>query len=209
MGFIFSLLFILIIGLKTSNAQDLLFSVQLTAGINYSFTTYSGIYSFPEIDRKQPGANAALTVKYFIDSSNILLLGIEFIESKIITENNYSKAEWILRGYPVSLGYQYNFLHSFSSLYPYISINFNYYLSEVQVSYTNISNDFLDDRYDYKRMENGLGFDGNLGLSYRFSEKIEFITEFKLRYTDASVFTNHSTIEFSGVYLNAGLNYKI
>jgi hypothetical protein len=78
----------------------------------------------------------------------------------------------------------------------------------VKFNVTDIPDDFLYDRSNYNRNENGLGLDGNIGLSYKLSERVEFLTELKLRYNDASILTRYFSIEFTGVYLNAGLDYK-
>jgi hypothetical protein len=208
MRFILGPLFILIIGFKTLNAQDFLFAVQLTGGVNYSINSYGGVLTFPEINRKQPGLNSGLTVKYFLDQNNILLLGLEYIESKITGKNKYLNAEWIFQGYPILVGYQYNFHHNSDFLGPYISINMGYYLSKVKFYAADIPDDFLDDTHNYTRFEGGLEINGNLGLSWKILEKIAFLSELKLRYNDASIFSRQFSIEFTGIYLNAGINYK-
>lgn len=184
------------------------FKVQLKGGINYLLKSeYETAFVYPKVDKKQPGINFGFNIVYLINPNNFLLSGIEFIETRTTAKNKYSNAEWIFRSFPVSFGYQYNFVNNISLLYPYISVNIAYVISTVKFTQTSSE----DDRPNYKHTENGFGVDGNIGLVYIISTKIDIISELKLRYANASFFTEESkypSIEFSGIYLYIGLNYN-
>jgi hypothetical protein len=170
---------------------------------------YDDFNTYPLIDRKQPGFDIGLNFKYLLEGNNILFLGIEYIKSETTAENKYSHAEWIFQGYPISIGYQYNITNNNISLYPFLSINIHYYFCKVNFINSSILNEPANERSNYKRNGNGFGLDGNIGLFYRLSKKIELMTELKFRYDDASVFIEHFGIEFTGVYFNVGLNYNL
>ena len=179
-------------------------------GLSYLFndehtSTFEG---YQDIE-KRVGTNIGVNINYLIDISNILILGTEYNRSMTFAHSSSLQTEWVFQAYSIYFGYQYNFLKISSNIFPYVSTDVSYLIGKERIIKKYTDENIVK---KYYRTESGFGIDGNVGLVYTLTNQLELLTEIKLRYANASAFTEDSkynSIEFSGIYFNIGINYDL
>jgi hypothetical protein len=195
---------------QAQSTNSFLYKIQLKGGINYLYNNehISFFNGYSEINKNQPGFFASFKIHFLLDIQSSILFGIEFIEANTYANSNFSRTEWIFHGYPISIEYQYGLNIISEKIKPFISAGIFFILSTEQRT----NDHFLENRIEsFSRIESGFGVDGNVGLTYLLNSKFELLSELKLRYSNASIFTEDSeytSIEFTGIYFGIGLNYK-
>lgn len=193
---------------NAQNINDDNIKIQLKGGLNYLFNQeHKSVFDFTGIQSEQPGLNTSFKTFFSLDRQNLISIGVEFIKAKTVAKNNEANIEWLFYGYPISIGYQHNYPKFVKNLYPFTSFDLSYFISREEITQREDSriNSMTD------RTENGFGIDGNVGLEYIVTSAFEVLAELKFRYSNASFFTEEMTytsIEFSGIYFNIGLNYN-
>ncbi|MCW8960255.1 MAG: outer membrane beta-barrel protein [Ignavibacteriaceae bacterium] len=207
---VFITLFLIVILFKVAYPQENKIIFEIRAGVSYiPMWEQSELWgTLTNAKQYSPSFNSELLAGYNFSSKHSLRVAIGYIESKVEASSINGKVDWNYKGYPLSLIYQYNFYLLSDILQPYLSGGFSFYWSEVE---QNVEGS-IERLYDYKRNETGLGLEGGIGLSIKLLDKLNMLSEFQLRISNASLFSEESkygSIEFTGVYLLFGINYNI
>jgi len=207
---VFITLSLIVVLFKVTYLQENRIIFEIKAGASYIPMWEQSEFwgTLPNVKQYYPSFNSELLAGYNFNSKHSLRLAIGYVESKVEASSINGKVDWNYKGYPLSLIYQYNFYPLSDILKPYLLGGFSFYWSEVE---TKVEGS-IERLYDYKRNETGLGLEGGIGLSIEMLNKLNMLSEFQLRISNASLFSEESkygSIEFTGVYFLFGINYNI
>lgn len=202
-------LIILIISLTfdISDAQQNVFLVGIKGGISYlPLGDWPNAWNEFSQNDKSTAFTSSLSLTYFSSPKHSFIFEIGFITDKVTAKDNLSSAKWSFNGYPISFGYRY-FL-KLSKVKPFIGAGILYVMSDISVRTAGKQGRVVP----LDIVEAGYGGEGNLGFLYKLYNKLNLITELKIRYINASAFSSsrkYFKADYTGLYLLIGLNYKL
>jgi len=207
---VFIILSLIVVLIKVSYPQENRIIFEIKAGVSYipMWEQHNLWSTLPNVKQYFPSFNSKFLVGYNFNSEHSLRLAIGYIESKVEASSINRKVDWNYKGYPLSLIYQYNIYSLSDILKPYLLGGISFYWSEVE---QNVEGS-IERLYDGKRNETGLGLEGGIGLSIKLLNNLNMLSEFQLRISNASIFSEDSkyfSIEFTGIYFQLGLGYSL
>jgi len=202
-------IFLTIVLFKASYPQENRIVFEIKAGVSYiPMWEQKNLWNLPYVEQYSPSFNSELLIGYNFNSKHSLRLAIGYVESNVEASSINGKVNWEYTGYPLSLIYQYNFYPLADILQPYLLGGISFYWCKVN---QNVEGS-IERLFDYKRNETGFGLEGGIGLSIKLFNNLNVLSEFQLRLSNASMFSEESryaSVEFTGVYLLFGFSYNI
>lgn len=183
--------------------------ISLKAGVCYlplGEWSNSAWNSFPNSNKNEPSYSGSFSIHYLFDEYHSISLGVGITRASATASDMFSNVSWTFSGYPINFTYFYYFTETNSGLRSYLGLGFIYVFSSLEVDVSGSPERWSPIKLD----ETGYGVDGTLGMNINLSKKFTFDLSLSLKYIDGSAFADrkYNSIDFSGIYLLAGIIYN-